>query len=54
MVRTMIVIIGSTLTGTIGWVVGKSFGIMTAWMLSVVGTAVGVYYSRKWATEYLP
>jgi hypothetical protein len=54
MVKTMIVVIGSTITGSIGWVIGKSFGVMTAWMLSVVGTAIGVYYTRKWAAEYLP
>jgi len=53
MTKTLVVILGSTVTGTIGWVVGKPFGLMTAWMLSVVGTAIGVYYSRKWIAEYL-
>lgn len=48
------VVIGSSITGGIGWMIGKSFGVMTAWILSVVGTAIGVYYTRKWATEYLP
>jgi ABC-type lipoprotein release transport system permease subunit len=54
MVKTLVVMLVSTITGTIGWYLGALFGVMTAWMLSVVGTAIGVYYSRKWAIEYLP
>lgn len=54
MVKTLVVLLGSTATGTVGWYLGSLFGVMMAWMLSVVGTAIGVYYSRKWAVEYLP
>ncbi|MEP6589951.1 MAG: hypothetical protein ABJC19_02105 [Gemmatimonadota bacterium] len=54
MARTLVVMLVSTVTGTIGWYLGARIGIMTAWMLSIVGTAIGVYYSRKWAVEYLP
>ena len=54
MARTLVVMSVSTVTGTIGWYLGARFGIMTAWMLSIVGTAIGVYYSRKWAVENLP
>ena len=54
MAKTLVVMLASTITGTIGWYVGAIFGVMTAWTLSVVGTALGVYYSRKWAVENLP
>jgi hypothetical protein len=37
----------SMLGGWMGWVLGDRFGIMTAFFLSLVGTAVGVYLARR-------
>ncbi len=45
------VLVGATLGGWLGWVAGRAFGTMTAFMLSVVGTAVGVYLARRWASQ---
>ncbi len=38
---------GMTLGGWIGWALGAHFGIMIAFFLSVVGSAVGLYVMRK-------
>jgi hypothetical protein len=48
MVPTMIVMMVASAGGAIGWWVGSGLGIMTAFFLSLVGTAVGTYYARKW------
>jgi hypothetical protein len=51
-VTTIIVIVASTLFGSVGWWVGSLVGVMTAFVLSVVGTAVGVYLGRRVAREW--
>jgi hypothetical protein len=45
--------IGSTLGGMIGWWVGEPFGIMTAVILSAVGTGLGIYVGYKVIRDYL-
>ena len=44
---TFFAIIGSSIGGWLGWVVGAKVGFMSAYFLSVVGTAGGVYYGRR-------
>jgi hypothetical protein len=44
---TFFAIIGSSIGGWIGWVVGMRIGLMTAYVLGVAGTAAGVYYGRR-------
>ena len=46
--------VGATLGGAAGWWLGARFGIMTAFILSTVGTGVGIYLVRRWFREYLP
>lgn len=43
---------GMTVGGWIGWAVGVRFGLFAAFLLSIVGTGVGLYYGRKLANEY--
>ncbi len=50
----VIAFIGGSVLGGIGWWAGAPIGIMTAFMLSTVGTGVGMYYGKKWADEHLP
>jgi hypothetical protein len=45
--------IGASVGGWIGWAVGAHVGLMTAYMLSVVGTALGVYGGRVAAAALL-
>jgi hypothetical protein len=46
--------LGATVGGAIGWWIGARFGVMTGYVLSTVGTGIGVYYSGRLAAEYLP
>ena len=48
----LIVMVATTILSAIGWWIGEFFGLGTAVILSIVGTAVGVYYGRKIAREY--
>ncbi|HEY1951982.1 MAG TPA: hypothetical protein VGG76_04190 [Gemmatimonadaceae bacterium] len=44
--------IGSTIGGYIGWALGARFGFTTAFMVSMVGTGLGIYYGRRVAQYY--
>jgi hypothetical protein len=37
----------------LGWFIGARFSIFMAFILSIVGTGVGIYYGRKWMLEHL-
>ncbi len=50
----LMVFIGATAGGWLGWFAGERFGTMTAFMLSMLGTGVGIYVARRWASSYLP
>ena len=52
--RTLLGFTGATLGGAIGWWVGARVGTMTAFLLSVIGTAAGVYLGARFARQYLP
>jgi hypothetical protein len=45
--------IGMTVGGAIGWYAGSIGGLMTAFVLSCVGTGVGLYLARRAAQQYL-
>jgi hypothetical protein len=51
--RGFFTFLGATVGGWIGWAVGEHVGLMTAYMLSVVGTAVGVYGGRRFTSSLL-
>jgi len=46
--------IGATLGGAAGWWLGARAGVMTGFILSMLGSAAGVYFARRWLSEYLP
>jgi hypothetical protein len=48
-----LVFMAAMIGGGIGWWLGSFIGIMTAFMVSVVGTAVGVYAARQISAEYI-
>jgi hypothetical protein len=39
--------LAASLAGWVGWVLGRKGGIFTAYVLSIVATAVGLYYGRR-------
>ena len=53
-VEKIITGIAGTITGSIGWWLASSFGIMTAFIVSTIATGFGAYYGRKFAREILP
>jgi uncharacterized protein len=42
-----------TVGGAIGWYAGSIVGYMTAFILSCVGTGVGLYVARRYSQQYL-
>ena len=53
MVKTL-VLIGSTIGGAAGWWLGDALGggIMGAFIVSMIGTGIGIYAGRRIAQEY--
>lgn len=45
--------VGATLLGALGWWVGEREGMFTAFVLSMVGTGVGLYLGRRMAARLL-
>jgi hypothetical protein len=39
--------VGATVGGGVGWWLGALHGIMTAFIVSMVGTGVGIYVGRR-------
>ncbi len=48
----LFVFVFSTIGGYIGWWLGERMGIMTAFMLAMVGTGVGIWGGRRMAQNY--
>jgi uncharacterized membrane protein YfcA len=49
----LLVMIVSTVTSAVGWWLGSHVGIMTAFILSIVGLAAGVWGGRRLAQRLL-
>jgi len=49
----ILLFIGATLGGALGWWMGSFIGIMTAYVASVVLTALGIYLARLIMVKYL-
>ncbi len=52
--RWMLVLLVSSITGAAGWWLGAFMGFYAAFFVSLVGTAVGVYFANRLAKHYLP
>jgi hypothetical protein len=48
----LLAFVGATLFSSVGWWLGSFVGIMTAVMLSAVGTGVGIYAGKRAAAHY--
>lgn len=44
--------IGATIGSYAGWALGAPVGLMTAFMMSMVGTGAGIYAGRRTARYY--
>jgi hypothetical protein len=45
--------VGATIGSYAGWYLGAPIGIMTAFMLSMVGMGIGIYAARRFVREYM-
>jgi hypothetical protein len=50
---TLLAWVGATIVGALGWWAGARQGMFTAFVLSTVGTGVGVYLGRRLAAYLL-
>jgi hypothetical protein len=50
----MIGLLASSVGGGIGWWLGARVGFMTAFIVGMIGTGVGLYAGRRFADTYLP
>jgi hypothetical protein len=48
----LFMLVGSTVGSYAGWWVGGHAGVMTAFILSTVGTGAGLYAGRRMAQGY--
>ena len=48
----MLAFLGATAGGYAGWALGATIGTMSAFVVSMVGTAAGVYAGRRIARHY--
>ena len=51
--RAILVMVGISLGGWVGWALGARLGIFGAYILSVIGSALGLYFTRRLITRYL-
>jgi hypothetical protein len=49
----LLILILTTVGGYLGWWLGEPVGFMTAFMLSIVGSGLGLYVSRRIVRDYL-
>jgi hypothetical protein len=47
-------LIGMTIGGWIGWEIGAMLSLFTAFIVSVVGTGIGLYAAQKVVRRLLP
>jgi hypothetical protein len=48
----MLGFLGATVGSAIGWWAGAHVGMMTAFLLSTVGTGAGIYWGRQLADRW--
>jgi hypothetical protein len=53
LLRWIILLLASSICGAVGWELGSWAGTFTAFSLSVIGTAIGIYIGRWVGREYL-
>ena len=47
-------LIGMTIGGWLGWAVGAPISIFTAFLVSMIGTGVGLWATRKVTRQMMP
>jgi hypothetical protein len=47
--KKLVVFVTTTVGSAAGWWLGSDYGIMTAFILSVIGFGVGMYFGKRYA-----
>ena len=47
-------LVGMSVGGWFGWVLGSQISFLTAFIVSVVGTGVGLYFTQRTLKRFLP
>lgn len=47
-------LVGMSVGGWLGWVIGAQVSFFTAFIVSIVGTGVGLYYTQRAVRQLLP
>jgi hypothetical protein len=50
--KKLFVFAGATIGSSIGWWLGDRIGLMTAFMVSIVGSGVGMYFGARASETY--
>lgn len=45
---------GMSVGGGLGWWLGAQISLFTAFVVSIVGTGIGLYYTRRAVKRFLP
>ena len=48
----LLAFVGATVGGWLGWAAGEPIGTMTAFMVSMLGTGIGIYVGRRVARNW--
>lgn len=48
----VLIVFGLTVGGWLGWAAGARWGLFAAFVLSIVGTALGLFLGRKIARDH--
>jgi hypothetical protein len=51
-VRKLLSFVGATIGGSVGWWIGNLNGLFTAFILSILGTAAGIYLANRFVADY--
>jgi hypothetical protein len=51
-VQKLLVLIGATAGSALGWWIGDHVGVMSAFFVSLLGTAAGAYLTKRGLDEY--
>jgi hypothetical protein len=51
--RKLLVLMAASLGGWLGWWLGARAGIMTAFILGVIGMGLGLYTAQRFLRHYL-
>ena len=49
----LVTLLGATVGGWLGWWLGAFAGVFTAFIVSIVGTGLGIYAARRIASSVL-